>query len=130
MNFSLLSFLYLGLPYVPLVYTLAVYVSPRPMSRGALWLVGMSIAVVLTALVATFMNSAMQGAVPLYDLVAFSASLCILPMAPMVWVVDGLRRRNARRWLGVIALIAVFLVAREVAPRFAFLFIDIVNASG
>ena len=130
MDMSLLSLVYRVFPYLVLLYVLSTYALARPASQRVLWLLGLAIAGVLVAVATIAMHAALPPIVPTGRLVAAYTSLYVVPMVVLLLALAALRPRRFSRWLGALALIAVYLVVSRGAGYISGHFFDLVEASG
>ena len=127
MNYSFLAVANRIFPFVPPLYALGAYLAGRPASRRGLWMVGLVFAAILVAYttIATY-----ESGLPLHRLLVAWAIMFALPAVVAVATVDGLRRTTAPRWLGALAIVAVYVVAQLLASYAPGAILDLVQASG
>jgi Kef-type K+ transport system membrane component KefB len=76
------------------------------------------------------MRAALPSIVPTSRLVAAYVSLYVVPMIALLLALATLAPRLPSRWLGALALIAIYLVVSFAARYLSGHFFDLVEASG
>jgi hypothetical protein len=130
MDIDLVSLVYHVFPYLALLYVLGTYVVAWPTSRPVLWLLGLAIAGGLVVVATVGMRAALPSIVPTSRLVAAYVSLYVVPMIALLLALATLAPRLPSRWLGALALIAIYLVVSFAARYLSGHFFDLVEASG
>lgn len=130
MDISLLSLTYRVFPYLVPLYVLSTYAFARPASRRVLWFLGLAIASALVAVATIAMRAALPSIVPTSRLIAAYVSLYIIPMIALLLALVVLGPRLPSRWLGALALIAIYLVVSRASGYLSERFFGFVEASG
>src|SRR5512146_572654 len=107
------NIIYELLPFVALIYPMALYVRRRTVPTARDWMVGLSLAGMLVIAASIAMRAAFGVLAPAGRLVAAYASLYALPMIIMLLAVYVLRLRSGPRWIGALVLLATFVAISE-----------------
>jgi drug/metabolite transporter superfamily protein YnfA len=123
----LVTAVYRAVPFIPGIYSVGAYVVARRSSRRIVWIIGLLIAAGLTAFTTV---ASLESGFALPRLLAAWTPLYALPMVLALATVDGSRRMKLPRWVGVLAIVAVCVVAQFIVRYVPFGFLDLVEATG
>lgn len=122
------NIIYQLLPFVALIYPLALYVRRCSVPTARDWTVGLSLAGMLIIAASIAMREAFGPLAPAERLVAAYASLYALPMIIMLLAVYVLRLGSGPRWIGALVLLVTFVAISEPVGKLSAAFITLSEA--
>ena len=127
LNDRIVAAVYRAVPFVPGIFGVAAYLFAPPSARRVTWVIGLLIVAGLTAFTAVV---SLPSGIALSRLLTAWTILYAVPMVLALAAVDGSRRVNLPRWVGVLAIVAVCVISQWLVRDVPFGFLDLVHATG